>query len=323
MRLIVARDGQAVVAARIAAARPLAASILVGQPAEKAVALVPRLFSLCGRAQGAAARLALNAARGQGAAGKEHETALRDVAREAIGEHLWRLLLDWPRLLGQAARKDEFLAWHKRLSNVVDAAAAATLGADLLAWLEHEPPPSADLPASPTQVRLLPWLTAEEWAQQGIDEGFASRPTLAGQPAETGALARRSANPEVAALRGEGSLIAARLSARVADLRYLANGLIAPGLLAGWLDAAPAGDGCGLARAETARGLLLHLIEIRDDRIERYVIVAPTEWNFHPRGAFVAGIVGTPAATRAQAEASARCVALSLDPCVGYEIEVQ
>ena len=32
---------------------------------------------------------------------------------------------------------------------------------------------------------------------------------------------------------------------------------------------------------------LLHLMQVKDGRVGRYVIVAPTEWNFHPQGAFV------------------------------------
>ena len=101
MRLLLNWDGQRIVAARIAAPRPLAARILLGQAAEQAVALVPRLFSLCGQAQGVAAQLALLAARGESAKSDAVEQAVRRVALEALGEHLWRLLLDWPPLLGQ------------------------------------------------------------------------------------------------------------------------------------------------------------------------------------------------------------------------------
>jgi len=94
-------------------------------------------------------------------------------------------------------------------------------------------------------------------------------------------------------------------------------------LLDGWLDAVPLGDGTGLARVETARGLLLHLMQVKDGRVARYVIVAPTEWNFHPQGAFVGEIVGSPAATRDAAERLARRLALALDPCVGFEVAVE
>ena len=39
-----------------------------------------------------------------------------------------------------------------------------------------------------------------------------------------------------------------------------------------------------IAAVETARGPLLHFARVRDGRIEDYHVLAPTEWNFHPRG---------------------------------------
>jgi hypothetical protein len=324
LRLQLTWDGQRIVAAEIAANRLLAARILVGRMADPAVALVPRLFSLCGQAQGVAARLALLAARGDEAGSAELDSALRRVAVEAIGEHLWRLLLDWPALLGQTARKSEFLSWRQRLLLADDAVSAATLGRDLNGWLDRESEPSLEqaLGGASTLAQgvLLPWLTAAEWAQQAIDETFAERPHFFGQTAETGALARQSENPEVAQLRRAGFGIAARFAARYADLRALASGLCEPASLARWIDAAPFGERCGLARVETARGVLLHLIQLRDNTVQRYIIVAPTEWNFHPHGAFVREIVGTPATSRVQAETIARRLALALDPCVAYEL---
>jgi Ni,Fe-hydrogenase I large subunit len=148
-------------------------------------------------------------------------------------------------------------------------------------------------------------------------------PTLAGQAAETGVLARQAGAPLVADLLAAGKRVAARIAARHAELDFLARGLLAPDLLNGWLDAAPLGEGVGLARVETARGLLLHLMQVKDGRVAAYVIVAPTEWNFHPQGAFVGEIVGSPAATRDEAEMLARRLALALDPCVNYEVVVE
>lgn len=322
MRLIVTWDGRALVAARMAAGRPLAARILAGRHPEEVVGLVPRLFSLCGQAQGVAARLALRAAQRQPVTACAVKTALRSVALEAIGEHLWRLLLDWPPMLGGPARKAEFLSWRQRLSMAEEQVAAVALGSDLQAWLQREISLPLDLPAVGQPARLLPWLTAEAWAQLPMDEAFALRPVWSDGAAETGPLARQSSRPEIAALRTRGATVAARIAARYADLHDLARGLVEPEVLSGWVEAAPAGRNGGLARVETARGVLLHRVEICGDRIGRYLIVAPTEWNFHPQGAFFSEIVGLRAATREQAEATVRHLALSLDPCVGYEVEL-
>ena len=322
LRLSLAWNGQCIVAADLASTRPRAARLLVGLPVERAVELVPRLFSLCGQAQGVAARLAWRAAGGE----LPDATALledgRRVALEAICEHLWRLLLDWPPLLGLPVRKDEFLAWRKRLLAVADQAGAAQLGGELGAWLSTQTLPMLGQDALAAPAVLLPSLTAGAWAQRSVDEAFAENPTFAGLPAETGPLARRCADAEVATLCAAGQGVAARLAARHADLRFLAAALVEPQRLAGWLDAAPVAGNVGLARVETARGLLLHLTQVKDGRVEGYVIVAPTEWNFHPQGAFAREIIGCPAANRAQAALAARRVALALDPCVAYEIVV-
>ena len=330
MRLILSWDGQHIVAAEVASGRPLAARILVGQPVERVVELLPRLFSLCGQAQGVAARLACRAALGHVPTHGDLLDEGRRVALEAIGEHLWRLLLDWPPMLGLPVRKAEFLDWRKRLLTVSDPLAAADFGNALSRWLDAEKTMCSDMcnrlcqmPGTQPSSGLLPMLTASAWAQVAIDEAFATAPIWAGQPAETGSFARRFADPDVAQFQSNGAgiaNIAARLAARYADLRFLAEALAAPQHLDGWLDAVPLAKNIGLARVETARGLLLHLLEIKDDKVGRYVIVAPTEWNFHAQGAFVRAIVGLPAASREQAGAVARRLALALDPCVAYEV---
>lgn len=103
-------DGR-VAAVVVSCRRPAVAGRLRGLPAEKAVALLPLIYSLCGRAQGLAARLALAAARGAPSPG--HSDAA--VAQEMAGEHLWRLLLDWPKRLGLPADEALFVEARRRL----------------------------------------------------------------------------------------------------------------------------------------------------------------------------------------------------------------
>lgn len=323
LRLSLAWNGQRIVAAAVASTRPQASRLLLGLPVARAMELAPRLFSLCGQAQGVAARLAYCAARGEVPDPGSLLADGRCVALEAIGEHLWRLLLDWPPLLGLPPRHKEFMAWRKRLLAVKDAAQGAVLGVELHAWLSAERPLPIEPGAALASGALLPMLAAEAWGRQGFDEGFAAQPTFAGRPAETGPLARRFGNSEVAGLHAVGQGVAARLAARYADLRCLAAALLEPERLTGWLGAASVAENVGLARVETARGLLLHLMQVKDGRVGRYVIVAPTEWNFHPQGAFVREITACPATSPAAAEALARRLALSLDPCVACQIEVK
>lgn len=328
VRLTVGWDGRRITAARVDCHRPQAAQLLVGRPVTEAVALVSRLFSLCGGAQGAAACFAAAAAEGGAMPPDTLARMTRHLVLEAIGEHLWRLLLDWPALLGEPADRARFLGWRKRLLAVQAGdgrdGADIELADDLHVLLADQPavPACADLAGEAPAV-LLPWGAAEDWAAAGVDEAFARFPTQGGEAAETGALARQSEVPEIAALLLDDRRIAARIAARWADLDFLACGLAEPELLRGWLDAAPVAPGVGLARAETARGLLLHLMQVKDGRVARYVIVAPTEWNFHPQGAFSGELVGSAAATRDDALMLARRLALSLDPCVNFEVVVE
>lgn len=334
IRLLVPyRDGRVGVA-HADAARPPAAAVLVGRPAAEAVALVPRLFSLCGQAQGHAARLALAAAQGVAEAALPLPASL---VREAIGEHLWRLLLDWPAWAGDPPQAAELRRWRALL-----AADAAPLADELRSWLAGAarlpalPDPPAAAPCAP--VALLPWASAARWADAlplAGPEGhariagnerlaaFARAPAWAGAPAETGALARQAAAPAVAAALAAGDRVRARLLARLADLRQLAAALADPRQTAGWAGSAAPAPGVGLARVETARGVLLHLMQVNDGRVVGYVIVAPTEWNFHPHGAFARELTGVPAADAAAAGRFARALALALDPCVAFEVVVE
>ena len=78
----------------------------------------------------------------------------------------------------------------------------------------------------------------------------------------------------------------------------------------------------GFAAVETSRGRLGHWTRLsRDGKIEDYAIVAPTEWNFHPAGPFVAAVLGA-RVSKATAAASISRLAGLFDPCVLYRVEV-
>ncbi len=47
-----------------------------------------------------------------------------------------------------------------------------------------------------------------------------------------------------------------------------------------------------------------------------YVILAPTEWNFHPQGVAAKALAGI------RKEDVARMIIMSIDPCVDYELEI-
>lgn len=91
-------DGARVGEVAVRSSRPLhAGRLTIGKPVQDAVDAMPLLFSICGRAQGVAAAMAAEAALGIEVAGSLCTARARLVLGEAIQEHLWRILLDWPR----------------------------------------------------------------------------------------------------------------------------------------------------------------------------------------------------------------------------------
>ncbi len=185
---------------------------------------------------------------------------------------------------------------------------------------------------------LLPPLDALACTRRlALDEAFAAAPQLDGLCHETGALARHHADAAVAAALAQGRRLAARILARIADLRESALALAGEGRSttrahsdptlpapspAPRIDACSPAPGVGLARVDSARGLLIHQVRLaarpagEPACIADYRIVAPTEWNFHPQGVFVREALATPPMPAADRRRRLRALALALDPCV-------
>jgi hypothetical protein len=364
-------DGHRVRHVSLASTRPLAAArVLLGRRAGDAAALVPRLYALCGHAQGAASAAALRAA---GADRNEvPDVGGWVVALEALQETLWRLLIDAPRSLSlppQAAVVGPARAAVAQAIAAVKAGPGQTkpalaiaadalgriarqhvYGCDPAAWLATTDTAAFDtwrdtamtLPARAlallaatapglcrSDTALMPGLDDDAWWSAVVpalqrDPLFAQTPTWGDHPVETGALSRLQAQPLVAALIArDGHSAATRFAARLVEGAQLLQELpVAADDAAGWVRAWPLGAGVGLAAVQTARGLLLHQVRLAEGRVTDYRIVAPTEWNFHPRGALFRGIVGTEAPDEATLVARAGLAVHALDPCVGFRIEV-
>lgn len=90
-------------ATRLHAARPFAARALTGKTPAQVLAAVPLLFALCGSGQAYAAYLACREALGYEADLAADQARELLVTTEALREHAWRILLDWPKLSGDIA----------------------------------------------------------------------------------------------------------------------------------------------------------------------------------------------------------------------------
>jgi hypothetical protein len=85
----------------IASTRTLGASrVFVNKEPEQVVRLLPTLFSVCGTAQAIASLQACETALGYVTSVDLQRQRLWLLYAETAKEHLWRLLLDWPRVLG-------------------------------------------------------------------------------------------------------------------------------------------------------------------------------------------------------------------------------
>lgn len=348
-----------IVAVDIDATRPdVGATMLRGRSRAEAQAAVPLLFSLCGRSQAVASRLACAVAAGETPGPDSFDSARASVAAEMVREAAWQALLQWPRWLDLPAAPDAVMAARATLAYrwglpehepLVRDLALAVWGCPASEWLQLQTwddvrrwaaagqtgaarfiqqagvadpgndgacaPPLLAEPDAPGLVELA--------GRTDDDADFCRQPVWRGQPVETGALARLQ---DDALFAGDGGRPAGRpLQRFVARLRELA-GLLAgrrrPRVGALALDG-DHGAGGGLAWVDNARGLLIHRVVLAGERLQRYRIVAPTEWNFHPRGALPQALLGAEVADPSAARRLGHRLVQSLDPCVSCRIELQ
>lgn len=382
LRLDIAWDGKRVTGATVHSTRPLQVSrVCEGKSAAQAIGMMPLLFSICGRSQTVVAAAAIEAADGRevrASVGRQRELL---VAAECAHEHLWRLLLDLPALLGQPQRREPFIAMRRRFEDlrrrqdsgaawweeandscdlgswrvlagdVADFLAAEVFGIgaeqflriagteELEAWLRTGRGAAAPLLGALWQMDLgrsgVPLFSLPDSASLGgelataleASDEFAAAPGSHGEPAETGALAREAGQPLVAAALAErGNTVGVRILARLVELARLAGRmreLSGGAQVAPWLRSVRLRAGGGVAAVETARGVLMHLAALDGGRVSRYRIVAPTEWNFCPGGAFARGLAGFAARDEREVCRAAALLAHALDPCVAWEVQVQ
>lgn len=320
-------NGGAIDRVELRSHRPDTSRLLPGRTPDEALALLGRLYAVCGHAQRAAAELALCAALGRAPAAGRPAELLCACTSEAVQEHLWRLLVDWPKKLGLSPQQDRFAHWYRRCS-VADGSWPADLLAELAAdWLAC---PVADLETWSDLRTCDAW---SERAEPTLAPLFRQLHSAAAVPAragaapaadETGPVAQHAEHPWVSALLGAGREIEARVAARLVGLVALA-GNFASGCDPDReldFDADAPGAGRGRAVVTTARGLLVHEVEVEAGRIASYRIQTPTDRNFASDGAYVAHVEGVPAGTAAAAARCADLWALALDPCVPYRIDV-
>jgi uptake hydrogenase large subunit len=118
----------------IESSRPVTACrVFVGRTVSETLERLPALFSICATAQASACVGACEAALGlvPGPAAADLRHLLVDA--ETLKEHLWRILLDWPRFLGEAPQAQGMAAVmhaYSALRRALGAAEVLTPGAE-------------------------------------------------------------------------------------------------------------------------------------------------------------------------------------------------
>ncbi|MDR1890201.1 MAG: hypothetical protein LBQ81_12620 [Zoogloeaceae bacterium] len=263
--------------------RPPVARLFTGMRGDELLAAVPLLYSLCARAQQAAAAFALAAARNA----PPPEVDPRALWRENLHECLWRLCLDWPVALGQTrearqAARAAFLTWRKRFNAPTQEFDAAT--ATILDELQQH-----------ALRRSAPSPSKREALQPPLTEG--------GGFDAVGGSGRNSAAH------------AARLLQTQNIWQALQENRPYPVTAQG-------GDGSGESNIPTARGLLTHRLALdAAGCVAAYQVWAPTDRHFADAAALMEHLASARPADFAAARQALECAILALDPCVPHRIE--
>ena len=199
-------------------------------------------------------------------------------------------------------------------------AAKPPLLARLLASQLEGPAAAPDLPALSTATGLLDGDDAAIAARLGrigralaTEPGFWVAPQIDGDIPDTGPWSRRN-GPAAPALTAWD-----RLVARVVDLLQLASPEGERWLTTGSLTLSP---GEGNAWTEMARGLLIHWVRLdaSGQTVTACRVLAPTEWNFHPRGVLAQALAGLSERPADERPVAAQRLAVAFDPCVAFSI---
>ena len=186
----------------IGSTRPVtAARIFAGRPVVDVARLLPGLFSICATAQASACAAACERSLGVApSAGARARRALL-LRAETVKEHLWRLLLDWPKALDLApgtTAMAEVMRAQLALRAALGAAGDPFLpGAALPAPSATETGEAAALHAAARQ-RVFAMAPADWLAETGTPAGLAAWAETAGTQAA--ALVRTLLDEDIAAL---------------------------------------------------------------------------------------------------------------------------
>lgn len=332
--------------------RPPLTRMFAGKQVGSLLSVLPRLFSLCSGAHQVAFVSAVEAARGQVAAADARRRRVTAVIAERLiellrGLFVGRLALDSgsaaavrsmmqaATVLGyEAAGTSYGQARRESVARIRSALTALGVSSE-----DGGPAPGSALAAHiaslddgaflpmPLEPSFLSTADDRDVVLRLLADGaqFSDAPDLQGRVPETGVWARRAMRD---AALPSGSGPAERLKARIVEAARLCAWLEAReageesvSVEQGIVESYDLGNGRGAAAVECARGRLYHLVELDgEERISRFEFLAPTEWNFHPRGPLVRVLQGSEFSGGRQGQDAVRAMVGSFDPCVAFSL---
>lgn len=341
------------------------------------------LFTVCGNAQAFAALQVCRQALGIAADPLADRARQMLVMLETLREHCWRILLDWPALVGCTADKRQLVpfmslersvkpllfeqgrafrldsavhidnpAVNEQIDELARLIDSAVFQGRMQSWLRLHTEPqltawlrdNGSLPAlllgrlyrrqwqaaGRNGIELLPELDRASLNTRLAGSGgaeFSRVPVWQGRCCETTVLNRQQTQPVVAdCLAKYGNGLLTRLVARLTEVARMPDCLRRMFVQADGpaedrpieTDVVPRAG--GLAQVQAARGLLIHRLQLKQGLVESYRIVAPTEWNFHPRGVLAASLRQLSAEDDALLRQQAELLIKAIDPCVQYQL---
>jgi hypothetical protein len=298
--------------------------LLIGRGVAEVPARLNATLVLCRHAQCAASAQALAAAQ----AGFSPDVMDNEpIELEAARETLRRWLIDFPAVFGEAWEKHVIAQWARLDSRtrIADFCEQHVFGMSATAWLTL---PKSDLANWAASNKTLP----ARWLHDLFDR--AERPVSV-KPAnvlrsvhENAAAFLLASDADASGTTGSGWPAHAELWNTPGEEPDLASALMTSRLqhLARLCaNHAPPASGSlrqgdiGMGWAHSARGLLVHLARVEDGRIAAYRIIPPTRWNLGRTSLLPDALRGL---RWSAAQPLARRLALLLDPCAPYRIEV-
>ena len=171
------------------------------------------------------------------------------------------------------------------------------------------------------QINPLPDMEPEQLHELLQNDDFVAQPQWNGSCRETTSCTRTDSQllQQLRSRYGNGLLV--RLVARLTEIAQLSDVLLPTSVGEGRLIEADQGHSPGIGQVAAARGQLVHRVSLDEGLIQRYQILAPTEWNFHPQGV-AATALATLKGDVSMIGQQAHLLITAIDPCVGYELTV-